>query len=115
MAKNGRAALELAGRGVPSVRESAIQELVCSWLMVPHGDREDRTQSGCVEREEEQSVGSEDHVVGVFVLGNGLDRNDAWFTRTGPSKNLFKGLELRGFNLKIFHTSQRTAGSGRRQ
>lgn len=45
---DNRAALELTGRGVPFVRKPAIQDLVRSCLMVPHGDRKDRTQSGYV-------------------------------------------------------------------
>ena len=45
------AGLELRSSRTPALGQPCIQELVVIGATIPHGDRRDRAQSGCIEDE----------------------------------------------------------------
>jgi hypothetical protein len=62
-----------AGRcGRPAARDPGIEQLICSWAMVPHGDRIDGAKSGRVEHVVALSLANHD-VMREFVLNDDLD------------------------------------------
>lgn len=69
VAQNLVAGLELRGGRTPAVGQPGLQQLVVIGPMIPHGDRRDGAQSGCVEDEIPVSGPLHDDIVRVFVLG----------------------------------------------
>ena len=63
------AAREMRWRRCPAMCDAPLEELLCR-LVIPHGDRRDRTDSRRVEDEHEALGPRDNHVVRVFVLGD---------------------------------------------
>ena len=68
MAKHDIAGFETRGRGLPTGAEPIGEEFIVCWIAIPHGDRQDGTQSGCGIHDETSVSPPNDDVVAVLVL-----------------------------------------------
>lgn len=62
---------------LPAAGEPISQKLARRRLMVPHGDRRDRSQSGRIEAEIDRRVGKND-IVSILILRDDLGDVDTW-------------------------------------
>ena len=68
MAKHDITGFETRGRGLPTGAEPIGEEFIVSWIAIPHGDRQDGTQSRCGIYDESSVSPPYDDVVAVLVL-----------------------------------------------
>jgi hypothetical protein len=54
--------------GRPAIRQTMLQQFIGSRLMLPQSDRSDGAQSGCIERQKELLIYTENHIDSEFVL-----------------------------------------------
>jgi hypothetical protein len=71
MAKDSVAGLQSRGRWAPTSVQSIAKQFVSVWLMRPHDDRRDGSESRGIETQEHFAE-RKDHVMGVLVLRHDL-------------------------------------------
>jgi hypothetical protein len=57
--------------GPPSALQSRVEQFVCGWLVIPHGDREKTAESGGIENEKDAAP-AQDNIVRIFVLDHNV-------------------------------------------
>jgi hypothetical protein len=85
--ENAIAGLEFGWRRLPSARESIAQKLIRRWLMGPHGDRRDGSQSGRIEAQEGWAE-RQNHVMSELVLSNDLSDLNSWRLLGCPAQQI---------------------------
>ena len=81
-------------RRLPSAAEPLREQLRGRWLVIPHGDRRDGTQSRGIEDEEVATIERQDDVVGVLILRDDLDHLLRWHLFSGPLEHVREGRSL---------------------
>lgn len=71
------AAAKSRRRRLPASGQPIAQKLVRSRLMIPHGDRRDRSQSGRIKAEIDRGVGKND-IMSILILRDDLGDVDTW-------------------------------------
>jgi len=88
MAENSVTIFQRRWRWGPSVTQTSLEQFICIWYMIPHGDRSYRSQSGCVVNEHKAIAPGNYYIMSKLVLfdvsGNDLRQKHTWPLRAAP-------------------------------
>ena len=76
----------------PPFTKTGSQKFICVWLVIPNGDRRNRSQSGCAVHNYEAIAPRYDYIMAVLVLhyniGDDLGKNPSFRLFEAPVKNV---------------------------
>jgi hypothetical protein len=101
--------LELRRGRLPAASEARIQQFMVRWAMLPHGDRRDGAESGCIEDEVPLRGPRDEDVMCVFVLRKDLGNGADGLLLTEPLKDVPERALLSKFRLKTRDVFLRSA------